>query len=295
MKTFLWLLRREFWEHRAIVIAPVITAIVLFLSAVTGGIQASQDPARGPETVADLAHYLVPLLGSIFFVVNGFVAIFYLMDSLYGERKDRSVLFWRSLPVSDTATVTAKLVTGLLLAPLVALVVATMAVPLLTFFLKIHFAGNPHSAWPLMWNSGYLLEAAALWGYLTAVGVLWYLPLAAWFLAVSAWAPKNPFLWGLVPPAALLVLGKIIPGTSWLADLITDRIGGFLSLSLNTAIRGPGPGVSVNDRHLAIPTSLVSWIEPGHLFASPRLWGGLAIGVLLVFVAIQGRRYRTEA
>jgi ABC-2 type transport system permease protein len=199
------------------------------------------------------------------------------------------------LPVSDTATVAAKLVTGLLLAPLVALVVATVSVPLLTYFLKVHFAGNPYSAWPLTWNPHYLVDATVLWTYLTAVGVLWFLPLAAWFLAVSAWAPRNPFLWGLVPPAALFVLGKVFRGTSWAADLVSDRIGGFLSLALNTGAAGPGPGVTVNDQHLAVPASLISWIDPSRLLASPRLWGGLVVGALLVVAAVQGRRYRTEA
>jgi len=295
MKTFFWLLRREFWEHRAIVIAPVVTALVLFALGAVGGIQASEDPSRGPEKVANLAHLLVPIFGSVFFIVNGFVAAFYLMDSLYGERKDRSVLFWRSLPVSDTATIAAKLVTGLVLAPLAALLIAAVAVPLLTFLNKLHFAGHPYSAWPLMWNAYYLKDGMVLLAYLSVVSMFWFVPLAGWFLSVSAWAPRNPFLWGLVPPAALFVLGKVIPGVSWAGNLVADRIGGFLALSLTVGVPGAGPGVMEGDGHLVVPASLTSWMDPARLFASPRLWIGLVVGGLLIFAAVQGRRYRTEA
>ena len=105
MKTFYWLLRREFWEHRAILIAPIITAVVILIGALTQLIiQPAQDPTVATAQLTDKALLLLSLFALPFFIVNGFVAIFYLMDSLYGERKDRSVLFWRSLPVSDTTS-----------------------------------------------------------------------------------------------------------------------------------------------------------------------------------------------
>jgi ABC-2 type transport system permease protein len=296
MKTFFWLMRREFWEHRAILIAPLITATVILIGALTGSIiQPAQDPANSPEKLADVALFLTTWFALPFFIVNGFVAIFYLMDSLYGERKDRSILFWRSLPVSDTAAVAAKLTTGLVLAPCLAALVAAASMPLITFAFRGHFAGQHFSALPVMWNPPHFFEAVTLWIYATAVGVLWFLPVAAWFLAVSAWAPKNPFLWGLVPPGAVFAVERLVRGSSWVGDQISNRIEGWVSLAFNTHVSGPGPGVKINGEHFGVPTNLLAWIDPRPLLASPRLWIGIAIGLLFVFLAVQGRRYRTEA
>jgi len=296
MKTFFWLLRREFWEHRAILIAPLITAVVILLGALTGSIiQPAQDPANSPEKLADVAFFLTTWFALPFFIVNGFVAIFYLMDSLYGERKDRSVLFWRSLPVSDTATVSAKLTTGLVLAPCLAALIAAISMPLITFAFKGHFAGQQFSALPMMWNPPHFFEAAVLWLYATAVGVFWFLPVGAWFLAVSAWAPKNPFLWGLVPPGALYAVEKMLRGSSWVGDQISSRIEGWLSLAFNTGVVGTGPGFKVDGKHVGVPANMLDWIDPRPLLASPQLWIGIAVGLLLLFLAIQGRRYRTDA
>jgi hypothetical protein len=127
------------------------------------------------------------------------------------------------------------------------------------------------------------------------VGVLWFLPVGAWFLAVSAWAPKNPFLWGLVPPSAIFAVEKLLRGTSWLGEQFASRIDGWVPLAFNVHVGGPGPGVKVNEQHFAIPANLLDWIDPRPLLASAELWIGIVVGLLLVFLAIQGRRYRTEA
>jgi ABC-2 type transport system permease protein len=296
MKTFYWLLRREFWEHRAIVIAPIITGVVILIGALTRWIiQPAQDPTVDPEKLADVALLLMSWFALPFFIVNGFVAIFYLMDSLYGERKDRSVLFWRSLPVSDTAVVTAKLTTGLVLAPLVAALVAALSLPVITFVFRGYFAGQHFSALPIMWNPAHFFQAMILWVYATAVCVLWFLPVAAWFLAVSAWAPKNPFLWGLVPPAALIAIERLLRGSSWVGDQLSDRLQGWVSLAFDTSTKGVDHGVKFNGGHVHVPANLLDWIDPRPLLASPRLWVGIAVGLLFVFLAVQGRRYRTEA
>jgi ABC-2 type transport system permease protein len=296
MKTFFWLLRREFWEHRAILIAPFITAVVILILELTNtGITPDQNPENSPQSLADRALFLTAWFALPFFIVNAFVAIFYLMDSLYGERKDRSVLFWRSLPVSDTASVCAKLTTGLVIAPGLAALIAAISMPVITFVLRGHFADQQFSALPVMWNPPHFLEAFVLWSYATLVGVFWFLPVGAWFLAVSAWAPKNPFLWGLVPPGALFAVEKLVRGSSWLGDQISNRAEGWMSLAFNTGLAGPGPGARIEGKHIGVPANLLDWINPQPLLASPQLWIGIAVGLLLVFLAIQGRRYRTEA
>jgi ABC-2 type transport system permease protein len=295
MKTFVWLLRREFWEHRAILIAPLITAAVLLVGTITQTlVQPAQNPANSPEKLANVAALLTMWFALPFFIVNGFVALFYLMDSLYGERKDRSVLFWRSLPVSDTAAVSAKLITALVVAPCLAALTAAATMPLITLVFKLFFANQHYSALPLMWNPGNFLSAMVLWLYATAVSVFWFLPVCAWFLAVSAWAPKNPFVWGIVPPAALLVVEKLLRGgQSWVGEQISYRISGWLPLAFD--VHANGKALNVSDEHFVMPEHFLDWIDPRPLVASPALWVGMLVGLLLVFLAVQGRRYRTEA
>lgn len=298
MKTMIWLLRREFWEHRAILIAPLITAAVILVGALTQTlIQPAQDPTRTPEMLAVQATWFIACFALPFLIVNGFVALFYLMDSLYGERKDRSVLFWRSLPVSDTAAVSAKLITALVVAPCLAALTAAATMPLITLVFKIYFAGQHFSALPVMWNPPQFLDAIVLWFYATAVGVFWFFPVCAWFLAVSAWAPKNPFLWGLVPPAALFAVEKLVrDGRSWLGEQIFDRIDGWLPLAFHVPSSGAvAKGAEAANRHWTVPAHLFDLIDPRPLLASPGLWIGIAVGLLLAFAAVQGRRYRTEA
>lgn len=296
MKTFYWLLRREFWEHRAIMIAPIITAVVILIGALTHFIiQPAQDPNVGSEKLAYIALYLMSGFALPFFIVNGFVAVFYLMDSLYGERKDRSVLFWRSLPVSDTAAVSAKLTTGLVLAPLFAALVAALSLPVIAFVFRGYFAEQHFSALPMMWNPSHFLEAMVLWAYSTAVCIFWFLPVAAWFLTVSAWAPKNPFLWGLVPPAVIAAFESMFRGSSWVAHQLVDRVQGWIPLAFDTGANGLGQGVRNNGEHLNVHANLLTWIDPRPLLASPRLWVGIVVGILFFLLAVQGRRYRTEA
>lgn len=295
MKTFIWLLRREFWEHRAILIAPLITAAVILVGTITQIlVQPAQNPANGPEKLGNVAALLTMGFALPFLVVNGFVAIFYLMDSLYGERKDRSVLFWRSLPVSDTAAVSAKLITALVVAPCLAALTAAATMPVITLVFRVFFAGEHFSALPLMWNPPNFLSAVILWCYATAVAVFWFFPVGGWFLAVSAWAPKNPFLWGIVPPAALLVIEKSLRGgRSWVGEQISDRIYGWFPLAFN--LHSNAKAAQPGDEHFVMPARMLDLIDPRPLLASPALWIGIGVGLLLVFLAVQGRRYRTEA
>ncbi len=135
------------------------------------------------------------LLGTLtmpFLIVMGVVTVFYLLDSLYADRRDRTVLFWKSLPVSDQETVLSKLAT------------ASVAVPVLIFAGSADHqrAGGPdrqrapepgrrRAIWPLVWNASVWFPAMAIFLYMLVVAVLWYLPIFAWLLLVSASAGRR--------------------------------------------------------------------------------------------------------
>ena len=116
MNTYVWLIRREFWENRAIWICPAVIACALMLAALFGRVEVAG--LGSPERNRAMAGMVLFAFGIIFFLVMTIYSSWYLLDCLNADRKDRSILFWKSLPISDTAMVLAKLFTGLIAIPI---------------------------------------------------------------------------------------------------------------------------------------------------------------------------------
>src|SRR5438034_5261939 len=145
-RSFYLSVRRELWENRSIYIAPLIVAIVVLFGFLVSTIGLPErrravlllDPAKARAAIEapyDMAAIMLILTAFI-------VGVFYCLDALHGERRDRSILFWKSLPVSDRTTLLSKVTIPLVALPLVtfAIVVATQLVMLLwtSAFLIIH-------------------------------------------------------------------------------------------------------------------------------------------------------------
>ena len=116
----LTLVRREFWEHRALWLAPLVVAALLALVAAIGRVHIDMDDApdlSSEQQRVALFSIIQWVLAMPLYIVIIFVGSFYLLDCLYAERKDRSIRFWKSWPVSDGLTVCAKLLVGLVIAP----------------------------------------------------------------------------------------------------------------------------------------------------------------------------------
>jgi ABC-2 type transport system permease protein len=215
------LLRREYWENRiAFVATPVAIAIlhlVGMLMAIVTTVYFDNDLYTvsellrvGAETPLEMRSFIVEnaLIGTagLFTVVQGFVVFFYLLGSLYDDRKDRSILFWKSLPASDTLTLASKLLTAMLVVPLIfwLLFVATQVV--IAAFLSLmvlYIGGNP---WELFLSVANPLSA---WGMvlLTYLAMaVWALPLYGWLMLVSAFSPRVPLLFAVLPPVVVAVL-----------------------------------------------------------------------------------------
>ena len=202
------------------------------------------------------------------------VGVFYCLDALHGERRDRSILFWKSLPVSDFTTLVSKATIPLLVLPLVtfAIIVATQFVMLLwTSVLLITHGMSPASTWtyfPLFQQSLILLYG------LVAIA-LWHAPIYGWALLVSGWVRRATFLWAVLPVIAIAVFEKITFNTSHFAAIVKDRLLGF-AFGLH--------------RSVAID-SLVQ-LTPGRYLSTPGLWLGLVFVALFIAAAIRLRRYR---
>jgi len=281
MKAMMMLVRREFWEHRMLLFAPITLCVIFLVLCALAGANfdigwMNFDGTSGAQQAMPRGFYLVMNLvfTILLYALMAMVAFFYLCDCLYAERKDRSILFWKSLPVSDTMTVLSKLVVALVGVPLVVygLALVTNALSWVIFMVTVDFApsrGPTALNWLKM--NGYLLADVF-------VLALWFAPIAAYQLVVSVWVPRAVAVWTLLPPVAV-ILGQKIFFDSWsIAELVRQRFGGF---TINFG-GGESPAAAI-DAINAIP-----------LLARADLWIGVAIAAVLVYVTIRIRRHSDD-
>ena len=254
-RPFLTLVRRELWEHGSLFWAPLAMALmIIVVSLVSAMVRPSLDNI-----------FSVVLMGLVSpqLLVAFVVVFFYLLDCLFTERRDRSILFWKSLPVSDAKTVLSKLFVALVAVPLWSWVLS-LVVGLVVFgVLAAQVSGTP-AAGLGTWHGGtWLTVQAAMLGKM-AIAALWYLPVAGWLLLVSVLAKRAPFLWATLPFLVLSLAERIALGSNEVGALVAQRLFGF--------------------------REEVSLIGEFPLLASPGLWIGVAVGAALVYAAIRVRQ-----
>jgi len=278
-RPFYWSVCRELWENRSVYVAPMIVAIVVLLGFLVSTVGLPErrravlllDPAKARAAIE--APYS---MAAIMLILTAFiVGVFYCLDALYGERRDRSILFWKSLPVSDRTTLLSKTTIPLLVLPLVtfAIIVVTQLVMLVwTSILLITHGMSPTSTWtyfPLFRNSLILV-------YGLAAIALWHAPIYGWALLVSGWARRATFLWAVLPFLAIAFFERITFGTSHFALMLKDRLMGFAPKAFAFSMG------SVDCPRLT----------PGTYLSTPGLWLGLLFAAVFITAAIRLRRYR---
>ena len=287
-RPFYWSVRRELWENRSIYIAPLAVAALGLSGFVFTLIHppkskdmglAAINPSFDPTGLAmPYSHAAMLLLLTAFIVV-----FFYCLDALYGERRDRSILFWKSLPVSDLTTVLAKASIPLVVLPLTvfAITIVMQLSMLLLSAATLLMTGGSVATW---WRQLPLFQLQAVLLYTLAVVSLWYAPIYAWLLLISAWARRTTFLWAVLPPMAIALVELIAFHTTHFGLLLQERFFGFAPRAF--AFRKPDG--SLIDPHF-IP---VTQITPGRFLGSPGLWIGLVFAAVFLAAAIRLRRYR---
>jgi ABC-2 type transport system permease protein len=296
MNTATWLIRREFWENRAIWLIPAAQGALLILGALFGGYQVvgAVDLTTVRSVVQAGALDGMIAIAAIFFVVMAIYTTWYLLDCLYSDRKDRSILFWKSMPISDTATVAVKLGTALILVPLVYFVFADVTTLLMAFIISVRARASIGSS---LWHIDLWMQIQALWLYVILTTALWYLPIAGWLLAVSAWAKRAVILWAILPPLALALAERVFLGTHVIAHHLAARLGfGAYASQAFQYTPGAGNWVSTEIGHdtITTPVSVIRFLNAGGFFSSVATWIGVAVGVALIICAIQLRIRRTE-
>ncbi|HMF89036.1 MAG TPA: ABC transporter permease [Candidatus Angelobacter sp.] len=284
-----WSIQRELWENRSIYIAPLAAASFLLVGFLIGIIALpghrmatvlSLPPAKQQAAIAlpyEIAEGLI--MATAFFV-----GLYYCLDALHGERRDRSILFWKSLPVSDLTTVLSKASVPFLL------ILLSFAITVATQFIMLLLSsavtlGSGLSA-AVVWRQ---LSLSRLWlmllYHVVTVHVLWYAPLYGWLLLVSAWARRAAFLWAVLPLLAIGFVEKIAFNTTHFAHWLAYRFSGPEAFNFSAS-----PGVSAEAGGMSM--NMITSLNPGKFFSTPGLWIGLAVAAAFLYAAARLRRYR---
>ena len=300
MNRFFWLIRREVWEHKAIWIAPSVVIACLVLLVITGNVHLGPiGTMEGNDTFGafppDVQQKLLLIayagLALVVDMVMGIIAFFYALDSLYADRRDRSVLFWKSLPLSDSETVLSKFAVAAVVIPLVSLLGAFVAQFVVAAGGSAKLAMSGMSA-GIMWQPEAILggmTVAFLW---CVTAILWYAPVIAYLMLASAWAPKGPFLWAVLPPVAILLLERVVLYSQYASDFIAGRLFGLYKL---LGRREDGGASDAADASAVTKLSNIDMVGSlKEFYSSPDLWLGVVAAGLLLAAAMWVRRYRDE-
>jgi ABC-2 type transport system permease protein len=289
MNTSTWLIRREFWENRAIWMIPAVFGGLLILASLFGQVSIPKLTTSPAEMHQAAAAFQV-IVGLMFYVVMSVYATWYLLDCLYADRRDRSILFWKSLPISDARTVLIKLFVGMIVIPLVYFAAADVTALIAAFILSIRARASLGSA---LWQPQAWWQMQVLWVYCVAVTALWYLPIAGWLMLVSAWAKRAVMLWSILPPLVLYIMERVFFGTHMIGRILTERLAGLPMVAFNDTkhLWTDGGGVVDND---GVSISVWHFINPSGFFTNAETWIGAAVGAVLIFGAIQLRMRRSE-
>lgn len=328
--TYKMLLKREFWEHKGgFFWAPLVAGGILLLLTLMGigagevllrkvpnqatinveggsfsvnGLNLAQltasmspDELREVGGAIDASLYMSATWP---FIVLAFVVFFYCLGSLYDDRRDRSVLFWKSLPISDRDTVLSKVISATLMAPAIASIAAVLTVfgsMILYSLVVLLHGGNPIH---IVWGPASPLKVAAHLIASIPVYALWALPTVGWLMLCSSWAKSKPFLWAIMIP----VFAGIF--VSWfdlmhLFDLETLWFWkNVVARSLFSVVPGAWLDVAnIGDIDVDGPQAIHSVVNLRTMYSvllTPQLWVGALAGAAMIFGAIRLRRWRDE-
>jgi ABC-2 type transport system permease protein len=273
-----WSVRRELWENRSIYIAPLAAAALFLFGFAINMITVRR--SIGASLLDAQPHDLLArryeLSGALIMGTALIVGIFYSLDALYGERRDRSILFWKSLPVSDLTTVLSKLTVPLLILPLLSFAISLATQFIMLLLSSVILAGSGVNI-AALWSEASLFHVSLVLLYhLLTVHGLWYAPLYGWLLMVSAWARRAPLIWAFLPPFVICAVEKVAFNSTHFLALLQERLV------------GPGDAMAPQGD----PHDFMAKLIPDHFFSVPGLWIGLALAAVFLAAAVRLRRYQ---
>lgn len=314
MKTFFWLVRREFWANKGLFLwAPLAIGFALLFLFVSlelsyssifeidklNAIQHKVGEAGLIKFVHKEINREINFMSHFFIntlmIAGAFLSSAYLIGSLHDDRRDRSIYFWKSLPISDSLEVWAKLVFPLILAPLLNLMIAVVSFFVASLVIAIYSIFGPVNVFITIISNMELFEFALEFMLILPYYVLWSLPTVAWFLMISARTNARVAPWAIGLPLLCVALAgffnmllKLNWDTRWILNQVISRwIGANV------------PASWVDNKEAAI--GLLQRVDPasGRLklerlsnvdWGSPSLWIGVAAGLTMILISIRLRK-----
>jgi ABC-2 type transport system permease protein len=281
-----WSIRRELWENRSIYIVPLVVAAFVLFGSLFSLIGLPRKMKSLPAYDAATQHAMVvrpiSLAPAPIMLMTFLVGIFYALDALYGERRDRSILFWKSLPVSDRTTVLSKASIPLVVLPLIGLLLGMFAQYFLLILSNITLLTHGISP-AALWGEFRFIQEPLVMIYGMTVHTLWFAPIYCWLLLISAWAKRAPLLWAAVPPLIIGMLERMVFNTTYFGSLLRYRtIGAMTEAFVETPKGSPAHGI----------LDQLSQLDPARFLTAPGLWVGLMFAAACLAAAIRLRRNR---
>lgn len=271
----LWSVKRELWENRSIFLAPLAAAGIVLIGALIGLPRflakarelSAMNPAMQHDAIEQPYMFAALLIMGATFVV----AIFYCLGALHGERRDRSILFWKSLPVSDLTTVLSKAAIPVVVLPLITFLI-TIVTQWIIMLLHIMVLLGSGQGVGMLWSHVALARMTLMEFFHLLLGHgLWYAPVYGWLLLISAWARRSPFLWAALPLFAVGTIEKIAFNTRHIVDVVGNRIFGAGGEKASSA-------------------SAMLSLDPAQTLMRPGMWIGLALTAIFLVAAARLRR-----
>ena len=276
-----WSVRRELMEYRFLYLAPLGVAVA-FLFAF-----ASVLPHHVPDQIQAMTSDVMPyrdtivlpydIAGGLMMFVGILMSIFYCSDALYSERRDRSILFWKSLPVSDWTTVLAKASIPLIVIPLITFTVAVALEWIMALLSSAILLGRGLSVARFWSELSFFQMSLLLLYHLFTAHAIWPAPVYAWLMLVSAWARRAVLLFAALPVLVIGAIEMLLFQTSHFARMVGERLIGHI------------PDAAVRP-HEMWPTNPMIHLTPAQYLLDPAVWAGLLVAAALLALAVRLRR-----
>jgi ABC-2 type transport system permease protein len=282
------LVRREFWEHAALWWVPLGMGAFLLLAAMVSSVMGHQG-APMPRMEEGMGVMILNgsqfAFAAIVYFISASVVTYYALDCLYAERKDRSILFWKSLPVSDGLTVLSKFLVAMVVVPLLAFAAALVChlLGLVIWELRVAAGGVPDV---IRWDTLAWLRGELVILMILVLSSLWYAPVIAACMLLSAWLRRGPppWVWALVGPFVLALFELIIFRTHYLWGVLRYRRMGIWTVLTHK------DGHPVLTEHMHVLGDF-NWVGA---FTDLDLWLGVLVAGALLYAAARVRRYRDD-
>lgn len=311
-------MKREFLDGKGgyfytpLVIVAVI-ALMSLISMIAGNDPASFDnfqmsdhgqsweeaPAETQELITYFAAGAMWMTTAPLWIASMFVVFFSLLGSLYEDRRDKSILFWKSMPVSDTTEVLTKFLANTFFA-LGCFLVAAIALHLIMSLLFTLFLVAKGAPFALTFPIAKMIEV-----WFTAIPLLlllclWAAPVFAWLLLVSAAAPRMPFMFAVVPVAVIAIMEVTVLNSHHFIEAFVHHTGLGLAQGIQSSVEAAHsilPNGDFNMRTAEDAKLGLAFIDElsvsnayAYAFQKVNFWAGLLVAGGLIAATIQLRK-----